>query len=89
MGHKHNTSQWMAGGHVQYFTNGFHVGLTGLSSGLDRELCPNTNQLYRKYYPSGKQFWNLSADYGYISRRLSIQGETATSDSKALQPSIP
>lgn len=84
MGHKHNTSQWMAGGHVQYFTNGFHVGLTGLSSGLDRELCPNTNQLYRKYYPSGKQFWNLSADYGYISRRLSIQGETATSDSKAL-----
>lgn len=84
MSRKHNTSEFVAGGHLQYFSHGFHVGATAFSTTLDKELQPNIKQTYRQYAPQGKSFWNASIDYGYISRRLSIQGETATGNHKAL-----
>lgn len=84
MARKHNTAEMVAGGHVQYFKNGFHVGMTAFSTALDRALQPQTKQLYRRYHASGKSFWNGSLDYGYVSRKLTVQGETATGNCKAL-----
>lgn len=84
MAHKHNTSQTVFGGNMHYFCNGFHIGLTALHTTLDKLILPNESQLYRRYYAKGSTFWNASIDYGYLSRRLSIQGETATGNSHAV-----
>ncbi len=84
MQRRRNTSQTLAGGNLNYFRNGFHVGVTGLFTTFDRELRPNTKQRYRAWYPVGRRFWNVSVDYGYISNRLTIAGETATGDCGAV-----
>ncbi len=80
---KHNASQFLSGGNLHYFRNGFHIGWTGLYYALSKELKPITQQPFRRYYPQGKSFWNTSIDYGYISRRLTFQGETATGNCHA------
>lgn len=84
MEHKHNTAQMVTGGNLRYFNHGFHVGGTFIYTTLSRELQPDTRSLFRKYYPSGKEFWNASIDYGYVSRRLTFDGETATGDCGAI-----
>ncbi|MGI6243729.1 MAG: ComEA family DNA-binding protein [Prevotella sp.] len=80
MRRRRNTSQTLVGGNLNYFNNGFHVGVSGLYTAFDRELRPNTTQRYRAWYPAGRRFWNVSIDYGYISNRLNVAGETATGD---------
>lgn len=78
MDKKHNASEMVVGGHLNYFRNGLHFGATAFGCSLSKALSPNISALYRRYYPSGKQFYNLSLDYGYLSRKLTFQGETAT-----------
>ena len=77
---KDNASQFLAGGNVHYFVNGWHVGATGIYTSFNKELKPDTRQTYRRYRPSGDRFFNVSADYGYTGHRLSFNGETATGD---------
>ena len=81
MERKGNTHQTAFGGNINYSSHGFHAGLTAVQTSLNRTLNPDTRQIYRAHYPSGDSFWNASIDYGYISRRLSIGGETATGGS--------
>lgn len=78
MERRRNTSETLFGGNVNFFCNGWHAGITGFYTHFNRELKPSTTQLYRYWYPKGSQFWNASIDYGYISGRLNISGETAT-----------
>jgi hypothetical protein len=80
MKRRRNVSQTLAGGNVNYACNGFHVGVTAFATSLDKPLRPDTRQAYRRWYPEGKNFWNASIDYGYLSNRLTFQGETATGD---------
>ncbi|MBM6992287.1 MAG: helix-hairpin-helix domain-containing protein [Prevotella sp.] len=75
---RHNTSQWLAGGNLNYSDRRFHIGLTGLYTAFSRELRPTTSPAFRRWYPAGSRFWNVSIDYGYVSHRLNIAGETAT-----------
>lgn len=74
---KHNMHALKTGGSLRYNANGLHVGLNGLYVHLDRQLRPNTNQLYNLYKPQGCDFVNMSVDYGYTHRRWAIGGETA------------
>lgn len=74
---KGNTHATAAGANVRYAAGGFHAGATAVYTHLDRDLMPLTSTLYRRYYPSGNDFVNTSADYGYICHRLSVNGETA------------
>lgn len=83
MERKNNATQTAMGGNVRWTSGGFHVGLSGLYTRLNRELKPNTAQRYRRYDPSGRDFWNASVDYGYICHRFTFNGETATGDSHA------
>lgn len=78
MERRRNTSQLLLGGNVNYFSRGFHAGITGYRVSFNRALRPDVSQHYRRWYPSGKDFWNLSVDYGYVSHRLTLSGETAT-----------
>lgn len=81
---KGNTTQTVAGGNLSYSWRGFSFGATGVYTSLDKELKPKTSQIYRKYYAAGKRFYNLGVNYSYTGYRLSMSGETATGDSRAL-----
>ena len=83
MKHKHNAVEKLFGTNIRYFRNGFHVGVTALKVVFDKPLCPDIRRIYQRYNPSGSRFWNIGADYGYASGRLSFNGEVATGDSHA------
>lgn len=78
MARRRNTAVALVGGHLNWFSNGFHVGFTGYYTSFNRELKMDKGQRYRQWYPRGSEFYNLSIDYGYLSRKLTISGETAT-----------
>ena len=75
---KHNLDMLKTGGSLRYDAHGLHLGMNAVYTHLDRELRPNTNVLYRQHYPQGRDFMNLSLDYGYASPRVALRGETAT-----------
>ena len=83
MDKKSNTHATAAGAHLNYRYGRFRVGTTAVYTHLNRELRPKS-ALYRQHYAAGTDFLNLSADYGYASRRLSVSGETATDRHGAL-----
>ena len=81
---KNNLKNTTLGGSIRYQAHGLHAALNIVSTHLNRELKPNTNVLYRKYYPVGYDFLNFSADYGYAHPRFSLSGETALNKDGAL-----
>lgn len=81
---KNNLKNTTFGGNVRYQTNGYHAGLNVVGTHLNRELKPNTSVLYRQHYAQGYDFLNVSADYGYVHHRFSVNGETAMNKQGAL-----
>ncbi len=77
-------SNMLVGGNLNYRNNGWHVGATAFYTSFSLPLTPNTSQLYKRFAPAGDRFWNASVDYGYISHRWTIAGETATGDCGAI-----
>ena len=71
-------SNTLVGGHINYRLGGWHVGATAFFTSFSRPLKPTKSQLYKRFAPEGDKFWNASIDYGYISHRWNIAGETAT-----------
>ena len=84
MDKKNNSSVTMGGMNINYRHGGFHVGATGIFSHLSRDIHPNTSAIYRMYYAAGNNLWNVSLNYGYVSKKLQLSGETATGDCGAL-----
>ena len=81
---KNNLKNTTFGGNVRYQANGYHAGLNVVATHLNRELKSNTSALYRQYYTQGYDFLNVSADYGYVHHRFSMNGETALNREGAL-----
>ena len=81
---KNNLKNTTFGGNVRYQANGYHAGVNVVGTHLNRELKPNISALYRQYYAQGYDFLNVSADYGYVHHRFSINGETALNRDGAL-----
>ncbi len=77
MERKDNTHLTAWGGRVAYSNNGWKAGINGVMTHLDRELRPSQTQLFRRHYPAGTDFANVSADYSYTQSRLYVGGETA------------
>ena len=84
---KDNASELLGGVNVNWKSGRWQLGMTAVYNRFSKPLQPNTSQRYRRYYPQGQQFWNASAHYSYTSPRLSIKGETATGQCKALATS--
>lgn len=84
MGKKGNTHSTDAGADLRWQKNGFHLGATAIYTHLSRRLQPDVSAIYRRYYPQGQDFLNVSANYGYNSRRLTVAGETAANRQGAL-----
>lgn len=83
MAKKNNSSIFAAGTSVTLVKSRFSAGASAYYAALDRELRPNTNALYRKYYASGKRFYGVSVDYGYQGGSFTFRGETATGSSRS------
>ena len=81
---KNNLKNTTFGGNVRYQANGYHAGFNLVGTHLNRELKPNTATLYRQHYAQGYDFLNMSADYGYVHHRFSVNGETALNRDGAL-----
>ena len=81
---KDNLKNTTMGGGLAYHAGGFHAGLNAVGIHLNRELRPNTNVLYRRYYARGYDFLNFSADYGYAHPHFAFNGETAMNKEGAL-----
>ena len=77
MAKKHNLHALKTGGSLRYEAHGLHLGLHALYARLDRELRPDTSALYRRHYPQGREFLNMSLGYGYVTPRVAVNGETA------------
>lgn len=77
-------SNTLVGGNVNYRWQGLHVGATAFYTTFSLPLMPNKSQLYKRFAPEGDRFWNASVDYGYVSHRWNIVGETATGDCGAI-----
>ena len=78
---KNNFSSLATGAHINYKRNGLYIGASMVYDWFDRPLNPNPNNnpnSYRTYYAKGYDFWNASLNYGYISRKFTFSGETAT-----------
>lgn len=84
MANKHIVAQTTLGANLKYRIKGFNVGMTAVYTTLDKTLAPNTNQEYRRYYLSGRNFTNVSIDYGYNRWNFSINGETAIDDNASM-----
>ena len=74
---KHNLHALKTGGTLRYDAGRLHLALNALFSHLDRKLSPDKGKLYNMYNPSGTDFMNTSADYGYRGRHWVLNGETA------------
>ena len=81
---KNNTHAAETGLNLQYRQGRLRGGITALYSHLDRRLQPPATPLYRRYQAQGNDFVNVSANYGYLSRRLTLNGETAINKNGAL-----
>ena len=81
---KNNSHAADAGTHIGYRQGGLHAGATVLYTHFDRQLCPNTKTLYRRYNAQGNNFMNVSADYGYLHPRFARNGEAAVNRDGAL-----
>jgi hypothetical protein len=81
---KGNTHETDLGGSISFRQGGLHLGAHAVLTTLDRQLMPDTAVIYRRYYPQGDRFSNVSLDYGYTHHRFSLSGETATDRNGAL-----
>ena len=92
---KGNTHLTSAGTRLIYHHGALRWGATGVTTKLDRTLQPQRQTLFRRYYPHGRHFLNMSVDYGYTHHRFAFSGETAvdgharlaTINTLSLQPS--
>ena len=78
MERKDNASQFTTGGNLNWRCGRLTLGLTALFTHFDKALSPNTELYYRRYAPSGNDFWNVGINYSYMRKRWSLAGETAT-----------
>ena len=78
MERKDNASQFTTGGNLNWRCDRLTLGLTALFTHFDKALSPNTDLYYRRYAPSGNDFWNVGINYSYMRKRWSLAGETAT-----------
>lgn len=76
-----NAKEWAGGALASIRFGAFHFGATGIFYGMNRDIKPKTEAIYRKYYLSGNNFWNASVNYGYEKGVWNISGETATGSS--------
>lgn len=81
---KNSLKELIYGANLKYENRNFEVGITAVEQGYNT-YYQRSDLLANRYRFSGKNLLNLSVDYSYVYRNLSIYGEAAQSrDSKAV-----
>jgi len=73
---KHMFSNQLIGSNICYNGKYFEVGLTAVYNVFNKVLN-TTPRVYNKYYPRGKDFFNVGVNYKVFWRQFTLQGETA------------
>ena len=84
MDKKNISSQFVAGMNLQFAHVHYYIGATAAFTFYHRPLHPNREVLYRRYAAYGKEFWNVGVNYGLLLGPLTLHGETATGNSRAI-----
>jgi hypothetical protein len=85
MAKKNNTHEIDLGGSIGWRKGTLYAHANILYTRLDRRLIPQKeNAPYRCYAAEGKDFLNMSVDYGYTNVKFSFSGETAVNRQGAL-----
>ena len=74
---KNTIRQETGGSSLKYRFRKGHIAAQGIVDRFNYPIVPS-DQLYQKFFPSGKVLWNASVDYGYNWRNLNFFGEIAT-----------
>lgn len=81
---KNNLMELIYGANFKYEIRNFHIGISAIQQAYNA-YYQRPPQLINKYQFAGKELLNLSADYSYIYRNVSLFGEVVQSrDSKAI-----
>ena len=75
---KNNVTEQSAGANLTWHHHYISVGITAFYQHFSLPFSTGT-ELYRRYYPSGKDFVNLSTDYRFRRGKFLFSGETAFS----------
>ena len=73
---KHTFTNQLIGSNLHYNGRYFEVGLTGVYNVFNKVLNP-TARIYNKYYPRGRDFFNISTYYKFFWKKFTLSGETA------------
>jgi len=73
---KNTFSNQLIGSNIHYNGKQFEIGLTGVYNFFNKVLNP-TYRPYNKYYPRGRDFFNVGVDYKFFWKKFTLLGETA------------
>ena len=73
---KNSLTNQLMGSNIQYNGKNFELGLTGVYNFFNKVLNP-TSRPYNKYYPRGRDFFNLGANYKFFFKKFTWMGEVA------------
>lgn len=76
---KHNITEQVSGGNLTWRNDFFSIGMTGVYQHFDTPFSTG-QEPYRLYYPSGKDFVNMSVNYRVRYNKFLFSGETAFSN---------
>ncbi len=77
---KNSLQETVLGSNLKYEYRGFQVGVSAVRQSFDA-IYERDDQLRNKYEFAGNELTNLSADYSYMRRNISVFGEVAQSTS--------
>ena len=73
---KNTFSNQLIGSNIHYNGKLFEIGLTGVYNVFNKVL-KSTYREYNKYYPRGKDFFNVGINYKFFWKKFTLLGETA------------
>lgn len=80
---KNTLSNQLIGSNLNYNGKYCELGLTAVYNVFNKPLNPE-KKYYNLYYPRGKDFYNVGADYKFFWKRFTLLGETAMDKCGAL-----
>ncbi|MBN8702143.1 MAG: hypothetical protein J0M08_03705 [Bacteroidetes bacterium] len=78
--YRKNSAQTIVGGNMCYTHNQLKLGITALHTQFSNPLARNL-QPYSLYEFTGKELYNIGADYNYLWKNINLFGEIAYSNS--------
>ena len=80
---KNTLTNQLIGSNIQYDGKNFELGLTAVYNFFNKVLNP-TYRAYNKYYPRGRDFFNLGANYKFFLKKFTWMGEMAMDKDKRM-----